>query len=138
MNGFKARIEDGFASAARTLYRHPFKALLGAVVFAAFMVSPLDGITIDTSTEGFLHESDPALTAYNDFRDQFGRDEMIVVAVRTPDIFGAEFLGKLRRLHNELRDNVPYTEDITSLVNARNARGEGDRLIVEDLLENRP
>jgi predicted RND superfamily exporter protein len=33
---------------------------------------------------------------------------------------------------------VPHLADITSLVNARNTRGETDRLIVEDLLEHFP
>lgn len=138
MSRIRARIETGFETLGRSLYRHPLITLILMAVFIAATISQIPKITVDTSTEGFLHENDPALKAYNAFRDQFGRDEMIVVAVRTPDIFGAEFLGKLRRLHNELRDNVPYTEDITSLVNARNTRGEGDRLIVEDLLENRP
>ncbi len=47
-------------------------------------------------------------------------------------------MRRLDRLHNELADNVPHLADITSLVNARNTRGETDRLIVEDLLEDFP
>lgn len=138
MNTIKRRIESRFAAAARILYHHRFKTLLLVAVLAALMISQLPKITIDTSTEGFLHESDPALTDYNRFRDQFGRDEMIVVAIQAPDIFGPDFLEKLRRLHRELRDNVPYVDDITSLINARNTRGEEDELIVEDLLEEWP
>ncbi len=34
-----------------------------------------------------------------------------------------------------LADKVPYLNDITSLVNARNTRGVTDGIIVEDLLE---
>ena len=39
---------------------------------------------------------------------------------------------------DELEDHVPFIEDITSLINARNTRGESNELIVEDFLENWP
>jgi hydrophobe/amphiphile efflux-3 (HAE3) family protein len=138
MKHTRDRIEKYFAAAAGIFYRHRFKTLIILTAFSALLISQLPKLTIDTSTEGFLHDSDPALTAYNGFRDQFGRDEMVIVAVRGTDIFAPDFLNKLRRLHLELRDNVPYLDDITSLINARSTRGEGDRLIVEDLLEDWP
>jgi predicted RND superfamily exporter protein len=93
---------------------------------------------VDTSTEGFLHHNDPALLAYNDFRDQFGRDEAVIIALKPDKVFDLEFLATLKRLHEDLEENVPYIDDITSLINARNTRGEGDQLIVEDLLEAWP
>ncbi len=138
MSRIRARIETGFETLGRSLYRHPLITLILMAVFIAATISQIPKITVDTSTEGFLHENDPALKAYNAFRDQFGRDEMAIVAVETDDIFDPDFLKKLRRLHVELRDNVPYIDDITSLINARNTRGRGDELIVEDLLEDWP
>ncbi|XOF34115.1 MAG: efflux RND transporter permease subunit [Candidatus Electrothrix sp. YB6] len=138
MSRIRDRIEKSFAAAARQLYHHPFITLLVLAVFTGSLLSQLPKLTLDTSTEGFLHEADPALLAYNDFRDQFGNTEMVIVAVKSKDIFAPDFLRKLHKLHVELRDNVPYLDDINSLINARNTRGEGDRLIVEDLLENWP
>ncbi len=138
MKHIRDRIEQYFAASARLFYRHRFKTLIILAVFAGLMIAQLPNITVDTSTEGFLHDADPALKAYNDFRDQFGRDETAVIALRSKDIFAPEFLQKLKKLHIELRDNVPYLEDITSLINARNTRGKGDQLIVEDLMENWP
>ncbi|MCI5143470.1 MAG: RND transporter, partial [Candidatus Electrothrix sp. ATG1] len=138
MKHIRDRIEQYFAASARLFYRHRFKTLIILAVFAGLLISQLPKITVDTSTEGFLHEADPALKAYNDFRDQFGNTEMIIIAVRSKEIFAPEFLKKLKKLHIELRDTVPYVDDITSLINARNTRGEGDQLIVEDLLEHWP
>ncbi len=102
------------------------------------IMSNLPKITIDTSTEGFLHPQDPALLKYEAFKEQFGQDEKIMVVVKTKDIFEENFLLKLKQLHYELQNNVPHLEDITSLLNARNTRGEKDKLIVEDLFENWP
>lgn len=138
MKTVKAHIESLFEAIARFLFHHRLKALLALALFFAATVSHLPDITIDTSTEGFLHENDPALQAYNQFRDQFGRDEMILVGIKAPEIFDPLFLKNLQQLHTELREQVPYIEDITSLINARETRGQEDQLIVGDLLEDWP
>ncbi|MEA3231076.1 MAG: hypothetical protein U9Q05_04890 [Thermodesulfobacteriota bacterium] len=131
-------MEKWFESLARTLYHNRLKTLFIMLVIIAAIVSQIPKLTIDISTEGFMHKSDPARVDYDTFRDQFGRDELIVIAIRSQEVFEAKFLKKLKKLHEDLFENVPYIEDITSLINARNTRGEKDELIVEDLMENWP
>ena len=138
MGSLRDKVEKRFETIAHILYRHRIKTLLILFILSFSIISQLPKITIDTSTEGFLHETDPTLLSYNKFRDQFGRDEMIVVAIKAPDIFDLDFLSKLKQLHYDLSDNVPYIDDITSLINARNTRGQEDELIVDDLLETWP
>ncbi len=138
MNDLRQRIEHGFEALGRAIYRHHWKTLILVFALVAVMVSQIPKLTLDTSTEGFLHKEDPALLAYNGFRDQFGRDEFVVVAVTAPQIFAPEFLQKLKALHQELEENVPHLDDITSLINARDTRGAEGELIVEDLLEHWP
>ncbi|MDA3897674.1 MAG: efflux RND transporter permease subunit [Desulfobacteraceae bacterium] len=138
MNNIRNRIELQFAAFARTIYRHRLKTILLMMIAIGALLSRLPTIVIDTSTESFLHEQDPALLTYNDFRDQFGRDEVVIVALKPKQVFDVNFLKTLAGLHAELEENIPYLDDITSLINARNTRGEGDLLIVEDLLENWP
>ena len=138
MTTVRNNMEKWFASLARAIYHNRIKTLFIMAVLIAAIVSQLPKLTIDISTEGFMHKTDPTLIDYNNFRDQFGRDELIIVAIRSPEIFEGNFLEKLKNLHEDLKENVPYIEDITSLINARNTRGEKDQLIVEDLLENWP
>jgi len=107
-------------------------------IMIAAIVSQLPKLTIDVSTEGFMHKSDPARVDYDTFRDQFGRDELVVIAIRSKEVFEAKFIKKLKKLHEDLFENVPYIEDITSIINARNTRGKKDELIVEDLMEDWP
>jgi predicted RND superfamily exporter protein len=87
-----------------------------------------------------LHPNDPILTAYNDFRDQFGRDDKLVIAIKSDkkEIFTIPFLKKLKKLHDQLEAEVPHLNDIISMVNARNTLGEGDTLLVDDLLVHFP
>ncbi|MCP4041255.1 MAG: MMPL family transporter, partial [Gammaproteobacteria bacterium] len=135
---FRQRIETGFEVFGRIVYKHHWKALALTLVMLGGFVSQLPKLTLDTSTEGFLHEQDPVLLQYNAFREQFGRDEMVIIAIHAPDVFVPDFLTKLRALHRELEDGVPHLDDITSLINARNTRGAEGELIVEDLLEHWP
>lgn len=118
--------------------KHPFIVILFSLLVIAFPISNVPKITMDTSTEGFLHKEDPMLIKYEKFKEQFGRDERILIAIENDHIFSVPFLTKLKQLHKELEENVPYLDEVTSLVNVRNTRGEKDQLIVEDLLENFP
>jgi len=135
VEGFRGRIEKGFGRLAQTLYHHRIKTVIVVVLLTAAAVVQIPKITIDTSMEGFLHEDDPAMLAYNAFRDQFGRDEVVIVALQPRDVFDLEFLKTLASLHDALEESVPYIDDITSMINARNTRGKKDELIVEDLLD---
>ncbi len=120
------------------IHDNPLKVLLVLVLLLAIPISHVPNIKMDTSTEGFMHPDDPVLITYNNFREQFGRDERVVLAIQSDKIFSIDFLTKLRNLHKELESKVPYVDDITSLYNVRNTRGEGDKLITNDLLEAFP
>jgi predicted RND superfamily exporter protein len=60
------------------------------------------------------------------------------VLARPPEVFDLGFLQRLRELHEALERDVPYVAEVTSLLNVRNTRGEGDTLVVEDLFETWP
>jgi len=138
MTTIRNRIEQWFEILGHRIYENKYKTLIVMLILIAGILSQLPKLTLDISNEGFMHEDDQSLIDYNAFREQFGRDEMILVAISAPDVFDRKTLGKLRALHEELEQKVPYVDEITSLVNARNTRGEGDTLIVEDLLEEWP
>ena len=106
------------------IHDNPFKVLLVLVALLAFPIWHVPQIKMDTSTEGFMHPNDPVLLTYNGFREQFGRDERILLAIKNDNIFSLDFLTKLKSLHKEIESTVPYLDDVTSLYNVRNTRGE--------------
>jgi predicted RND superfamily exporter protein len=138
MQNLRDRIELGFSNFGSIVFRRPWLFLLGSVMVVLAMGSQLPNITMDTSAEGLLHKADPALTTYNAFRKQFGRDTMAVAAIDSEELFSIEVLGKLREFHAALEQEVPHLDEVTSLVNADYIHGEADDLIVEGLLENLP
>ena len=132
------RLEDMLGRFGGFVHDNPFKILLLVVLLLAVPISHVPQIKMDTSTEGFMHENDPVLLTYNKFREQFGRDERIILAIEDDNIFSVDFLTKLRNLHKEIEKSVPFLDDVTSLYNVRNTRGKGDQLITDDLLEPFP
>ncbi len=132
------KLENMFGKFGAFVAGYPWAVILFALLVVAFPISQAPKITMDTSTEGFMHEDDPMLINYNRFKDQFGRDERIMIAIESEKIFTLPFLKKLRELHTELEEQLPYLDEVTSLVNVRNTRGEKEQLIVEDLLEHFP
>lgn len=127
-----------FEAWTRVIIKFRFPVLLLVLVPTFLIGSQVRNLTIDTSNEGLLHPSDPILTSYNEFRDQFGRDDLLVLAIKSDNIFTIPFLTKLKKLHDQLAAEVAHVNDITSMVNARDTRGLGDTMLVDDLLLHFP
>ena len=132
------KIESLIGRFGSFIYENPLKIIVVILVLLAFPISHLKDMKMDTSTEGYMHEDDPVLINYNKFKKQFGDDERIILAINNDNIFSIEFLRKLKKIHKELESKVPYIEDIISLYNVRNTRGEGDKLFTNDLLKEFP
>ncbi|MCP4908859.1 MAG: MMPL family transporter [bacterium] len=114
-------------------------SIIGSMIGLALLLgAQIPRLQLDTSTESFLRADDPTRVVYEAFREQFGSDQLIVVALRPARIFDPEFLATLRELHHGIEDEIPYIAEVTSLFNVRETRGEGDELIVQDLLEGWP
>jgi predicted RND superfamily exporter protein len=134
----KGRIESSFETFGRLMVRWRWFVLVSAALVTGGLASSLPDMRADNSMESFLRENHPELLRYNEFRARFDRDDRVIVILQPKEIFSFEFLSTLRNLHHDLEAEVPYVEEITSLLNARNTRGEADELIVEDLLARWP
>jgi len=133
-----AKLEKKLDSLGGFIYRNPKKIILFVLLLMMFPISNLKNLKMDTSNEGFLHESSIILQEYENFKGQFGRDERAIVTIKSDKIFTKKFLEKLKKLQEEMEEKLPYLEDITSLINVRNTHGEGDSLIVDDLIKTIP
>ena len=132
------RVDLGFESWGRFVVRRRWLVLFASLLFTLSWVLWIPHITFDNSTESFLLERDPASKRYREFRQQFGQDDHLMLAIAPPEVFDFDFLARLRALHDALQSEVPHIQDVMSLINARQTRGEEDALIVEELLQERP
>jgi predicted RND superfamily exporter protein len=136
MQNWRIVVEKRFEDFSNLVIKHRFKTLFLMLLIVVYIASNLPKITFDTSTEGFLYKDDPQIVMYDEFRNQFGRDEKIVIAIKTKDVFDKPFLEKLFLLHSDIENNLPYIKEVTSLKNARKTIGNKNELIVEDLFED--
>ena len=108
------------------------------LLIVVFLASHLPSIQLDISTESFFEKDDPTLLEYDAFREQFGRDEIVLALIHPKDVFEITFLEKLKAFHQELEESVPHLDEVRSLINVTSMRGEEGELIIEELMEDWP
>ncbi len=135
---WRIKTEKKFEIFSDWIYDNSKKCISSVLVFVAVIATQLPNLTIDTSTEGFLHKTDPLRIAYDEFRSEFGRDEKLLIAIKTKKIFDIGFLSRLEQFHKALEAGLPYITGVNSLINARNTYGNKDSLIVDELFEELP
>ena len=131
-------IEDGLGRWAHHATRFRVPIVLVVLLGTAFFASFIPQMEVKMASEDFLFEDDPIRTRYDAFKEDFGQDQIAILSISPPEIFDLAFLRKLEAFHRDLEDEVPYLEDLTSLVNVRSTYGRGDELVVEDLLDEMP
>ena len=138
MQNWKWRADAAFAQWGRIIVRFRFWVIGFCLLTIGVLASQLSNLYFDASNEAFFKEDDPILVNYNEFRDQFGRDDLILVAIDTPEIFETTTLQNLAALQNDLEREVPHIREVNSLLTVRATRGVTDELIVGDLIEEIP
>jgi hypothetical protein len=83
---WQQRVESIFERWGYFIYRNRWSALAATILVTGWLMSYLPGLTIDNSTESFLLPDDPAVIVYNQLREQFGRDDRILLAIEAPDL----------------------------------------------------
>ncbi|MCP4002585.1 MAG: MMPL family transporter [bacterium] len=134
----RTSIEDRFENWGRVSATRRWPIIGSMIALALVLGAQMPQLQVDTSSEAFLRDDDPTRVVYAAFREQFGSDQLILVALRPPEVFDPAFLSILHELHRTIEDEVPYVDEVTSLINVRETRGKGDELIVRDLLEDWP
>lgn len=132
------KIEAVFETLAKVIISNRILSIMAALTVATFFCLHIPDLEMDMSTEGFLRKDDPTRVVYNNFRNQFGNDNVIILVIESTSLFSDQTLRTLKSLHHDLEMEVPFLDEVKSLINARNTYGTGDTLVVEDLLEGWP
>ena len=86
--GIRDRIEAAFERGGRIVCRAPWWIVAGMALLTLLLcVHGLPLLEQDVSIESYLREGDPTRQAYDEFRDQFGNDENVLLLIQSEDIF---------------------------------------------------
>ncbi len=75
-------------------------------------------LPIDPSMETLFDKKSEEFQFYREYREKYGSDQMIAIAVASPDLFSLRNLKKLKRMTNEIV-RFKQVERVLSLTNAR-------------------
>ena len=134
----RERVDHAFEEWAGWVYRRAWWVIAFWTIVLGLLLPRASNNSIDVDVESMLGQGHPILVAYQNFKHQFGRDDSTLLVFRPANPFDLEFLSWLRDLQLAIEDELPYLDEVTSLINARVTRGEADTLIVEDLFEEWP
>lgn len=96
--------------------RHRWLFILSALMITAIGITGLDKIAVKNDRDNWFDDTSAIEIATNRFEEQFGNNDNIGILFEAEDVFHPEVLKAIEALGDELLDNVPYADEITSLM----------------------
>ncbi len=114
---------------------HPWWIIVLSIVFVVVAGSGVRFLTFDTDYRAFFSKVNPQLMAFEELQDTYTKNDnvMFVLAPNDENVFKPETLEAVIWL-TEQGWQIPYSIRVDSISNFQHTRGEGDDLIVEDLI----
>ncbi len=116
-------------------WRWPVLALL-VLVTAGFALQ-IPRMVIEISPEGMRLVGHPETLYYEQYIEQYGSDEVILLELWTEDVFSEESLAVLCRLTDEIRE-YENVDRVVSLCSADDIRGGAGEIRIEPFFEEVP
>ena len=89
-----------------------------AVSSSMFLVSDLK---INNSVDVFFDKQSPSFTEFQKWKQQFGSDQIVVIAFADEDIFTSENLTLISRVTKKI-ESLKYVDEVTSLTNVNDIK----------------
>jgi hydrophobe/amphiphile efflux-3 (HAE3) family protein len=106
-----------FRQLTQFVLKFKWAILLGLVLLTMLFADKARKLQIDPSTEPLFVKNSPEYIFYRQFTRQFGSDEMIALAMETPNLFTVQSLNQLKNLTEQI-GQFKQVERVLSLANA--------------------
>lgn len=110
-----------------------FNIVLFLLLIAAALIG-LRQIEAETDMESWFLEDDQLLQVKEEFEDIFGNDEYCAVLLEAEDVFTRPVLAAIRQLGQELKQKVPYADDVLSLADFEYSSGTDGGIEIGELV----
>ncbi len=91
------------------------------------------GMTLDVSPLSFVAENSQERRDFAEARKHFGADDFLLIAVVCDDVFSADNLARLKKLHEQI-ERIKGVGEVLSLANVPYARSQGEGVSLEKLI----
>lgn len=129
------KVNQKFEDFAKYLISHRLVFLAGLIVLLVLSVIGAKKIYVETSWDSYFVEGDPMLVQTDKFKELFGNDYFVSVLTECDDIYKPENLRLLRKLSEDLRDNLSYSNGtVTSLTNIEYTLGTDEGMEITQIV----
>lgn len=140
--GFTARLSDGFAALAGWSFDHRWWVVGLSVAVLAGSLLLAERAQVDSSFEAYFDPSDTTFLDYEEYRSNFGSDEVSYILYHAPEVeYGPWNIDVMRRiadLTTTLEDEVPFIYEVDSLANGELMVGLDDGIEIHELMDTFP
>jgi len=122
---------------SQAIFKHPLLYLYILILLTGFFSYFYVTLPTETSLESLIFKSDPDLIFYENFKEQFGENELLVVGFTTTDVFTPKILSFIDEQTKKL-ERLENVDEVISLSNVENIVGSDNDFLVQQLVEKIP
>ncbi len=110
------KINAWFEKFGRFEVRHRWAFLIGLIIVSIVGSMGLSRLKLDNGEEDWFDDWETTKQNQDHFEDIFGSTDSLLAHIKADNVFDPEVLLMIDQLGDELLQNVPYAESITSLM----------------------
>ena len=110
------KINNWFEKFGRFEVKHRWAFLICLIVISVFGSLGLSRLTLDNGEEDWFDDWETTKKNQDHFEDIFGSTDSLLAHIKADDVFDPEVLKMIDELGDDLLQNVPYAQSITSLM----------------------
>ncbi len=114
---------------------HPWRVIALTLALAAAAATGIPKLAFSNNYRAYFSPTNPELVAFDELQATYAKSDNILFVVQSPggEVFTAEVLTAIETLTEDAWQ-IPYATRVDSITNFQHSFGEGDDLIVENLI----
>ena len=128
-------INKFFEKAGVWQLRFRWRILAALCALSVICLAGLPKFKMASDDEAWFEDWEQVKVDSDQFKEIFGSDDAIMVMVRADDVFKPEVLQGIERLGKRLEQEVPYADEVTSLMTAEIPIGTEDSIEIKNPFE---
>jgi len=117
--------------------RYPRIVIGVSILVTVLMGWNIPNIVMDPDIKSMLPDDEDIVVTINELEEIFGGSELVIMSLRSDDIFSEATLSKIQNLSDEV-ENLPMVDKVLSITNMFEIKGIEDGFEVRDLIEKIP
>lgn len=130
-------IRDVLSKSSKWISKHPKTTIIFILIITLFFAVWIPKLEIDNSIDDMLPSDHPARQLYDHVDETFGGSDLIIVTLRSGQIFDKETLSQIIELTDRF-EGISGIDEVNSMATAKRIEGKGGTLLVRDLMPKVP